>query len=47
MSVVMSLLRLVVVGVVAESVMEKEFPKLVRPFARTVGRRGLGDCAGS
>jgi len=30
MSVVMSLLRVVVVGVVAESVMEKEFPKLVR-----------------
>ena len=30
MSVVMSLLRVVVVGVVAESVMEKEFPKLTR-----------------
>src|SRR6478609_1773749 len=30
MSVVMSLLRVVVVAVVAESVMEKEFPKLVR-----------------
>jgi len=30
MSVAMSLLRLIVVGVVAESVMEKEFPKLVR-----------------
>jgi flagellar biosynthesis protein FlhB len=30
MSVAMSVLRLVVVGVVAESVMEKEFPKLVR-----------------
>lgn len=29
-SVVMSLLRVVVVGVVAESVMEREFPKLVR-----------------
>jgi len=30
MSIVMSLLRVVVVGVVAETVMEKEFPKLVR-----------------
>jgi flagellar biosynthetic protein FlhB len=30
MSVLMSLLRVVVVGVVAESVMEKEFPRLVR-----------------
>jgi len=30
MSVLMSLLRVVVVGVVAESVMEKEFPKLTR-----------------
>lgn len=30
MSILMSLLRVVVVGVVAESVMEKEFPKLTR-----------------
>src|SRR3954465_15417369 len=37
MSVVMSLLRVVVVGVVAESVMEKEFPALPR-----LGRAPLG-----